>query len=214
MNYIYDILLNFNKKLYDFYDWNKKDKITHIRKIPSFKISDKDFTNIRENTVKMTNEFTKQINNKTEEFKKTGIIKLKYTFLLSNGKDVFAVKLNKNGITEKKSVLCIDEQEEIIEIINRQKEEKLKYKIINKENIINFRTRLEIENQTEINQKLLEIYRNKDYKKMSYLHLECFGKKEQNIFVAFQKLKNEITKQNDNFDKILNFFKIINQKIN
>ena len=34
MNYIYDILLNFKNKLYDFYDWNINDDITHIRKIP------------------------------------------------------------------------------------------------------------------------------------------------------------------------------------
>lgn len=212
MNYIYDILLNFNKNLYDFYDWNKKDKITHIRKIPSFKISDRDFINIKENTVKISNEFIRQINNKTEEFKKTGITKLKYTSLLSNGKDVIAIKWNKNGINEKKSTLCIDEQEEIIEIINKQKEIPLKYKIVKKENKTNFKTRFEIENQTDINRKLLDIYRQKDYKKMSYIHLECFGKKQQNIDVAFERLKKEITKQNDNFYKIYNFFKTINQK--
>ena len=34
MNYIYDILINFNENLYDFYDWNLNDQIDHIRKIP------------------------------------------------------------------------------------------------------------------------------------------------------------------------------------
>ena len=38
MNYIYDILLNFNDMLYDFYDWNVKDNILHIRKIPLIQI--------------------------------------------------------------------------------------------------------------------------------------------------------------------------------
>ena len=46
MNYIYDILVNFKETLYDFYEWNKNDNITHIRKIPLFRINDiffKDF---------------------------------------------------------------------------------------------------------------------------------------------------------------------------
>ena len=46
MNYIYDIILNFQERIYDFYEWNKTDVITHIRKIPVFKISSKDLYNI------------------------------------------------------------------------------------------------------------------------------------------------------------------------
>ena len=48
MIYIYDILLNFNPIFYNFYDWYKKDKIEHIKKIPLFKVDDqtiKDFMN-------------------------------------------------------------------------------------------------------------------------------------------------------------------------
>lgn len=212
MNYIYDVILNFNNKLYDFYDWNKKDKIIHVKKIPSFKISDRDFINIKKNTIKISDDFIKKINSKTEEFKKTNITKLKYTSLFSNGKDVIAIKWNKNGISEQKSSLCIDEQEEIIDIVNRQKETPLKYKILKTEKKSNFKTRFETENQTTLNKELLNIYRQKDYKKMSYLHLECFGKKEKDIHIAFENLKKEIAKENDNFDKIYNFFKIINQK--
>ena len=41
MNYVYDILLNFNEIGYYFYDWNGNDNILHIRKIPIFKIDSK-----------------------------------------------------------------------------------------------------------------------------------------------------------------------------
>ena len=41
MNYIYDLLLNFNENIYEFYDWNKTDNIKHIKKIPIFKIDSK-----------------------------------------------------------------------------------------------------------------------------------------------------------------------------
>ena len=46
MNFIYDILLNFNNEYYEFYDWNNDDKLTHIRKMPIFKISDDALKNI------------------------------------------------------------------------------------------------------------------------------------------------------------------------
>ena len=36
MNFIYDIVLNFNKDYYDFFEWNKKDNIISIKKIPLF----------------------------------------------------------------------------------------------------------------------------------------------------------------------------------
>ena len=40
MNYIYDIYLNLNNILFDFFDWNKNDKIIHVRKIPIFKVNE------------------------------------------------------------------------------------------------------------------------------------------------------------------------------
>ena len=35
MNFIYDIVLNFNKDYYDFFEWNKKDSVINIKKIPN-----------------------------------------------------------------------------------------------------------------------------------------------------------------------------------
>ena len=33
MNYIFDVCLNFNKELYNFYEWNNEDEILYILKI-------------------------------------------------------------------------------------------------------------------------------------------------------------------------------------
>ena len=41
MIFIYDILVNFNDKLYDFYEWSENDLIEHIRKIPLIKVKKK-----------------------------------------------------------------------------------------------------------------------------------------------------------------------------
>ena len=51
MNYIYDILLNFQKEFYDFYEWNPDDEIIHIRKIPLFYINNNDFYTIKNSVV-------------------------------------------------------------------------------------------------------------------------------------------------------------------
>ena len=46
MTYIYDITLNFNETLYDFFEWNSSDSLKHIRKIPIFKVSNDTFLNM------------------------------------------------------------------------------------------------------------------------------------------------------------------------
>ena len=212
MNYIYDVLLNFNEKFYDFYEWNTNDRIIHIRKIPTFKIQTNQLYEIKNNIIQINKQFLKNINNKTEKFNNGGILKIKYTALFSDGKDVLAVKFNKNGINYMKSDLAIDEQDEIIDIIKFQKEITLEYKTIKKQNNKFFKTRFEIENENYILNELSKIYNKKEIEKLNYIYLECFGKIEPNINKALNKIKKEIIKGNDNFYKIFNIFKINNQK--
>ena len=41
MNYYYDIVLNLNEELYEFYEWEENDSIDFIKKIPLFRVSTK-----------------------------------------------------------------------------------------------------------------------------------------------------------------------------
>ena len=44
MNYIFDIVLNFHENYYNFFEWNRTDKITkHFDSINSVEIKDKDY---------------------------------------------------------------------------------------------------------------------------------------------------------------------------
>ena len=43
MNFIYDIVLNFNKNYYNFFEWNKKDNIISVKKIPLFLVDNNTF---------------------------------------------------------------------------------------------------------------------------------------------------------------------------
>ena len=49
MNYIYDVLCNFQNVYYDFYDWNKTDDILRIRKIPIIKVNDEVYLDLKNN---------------------------------------------------------------------------------------------------------------------------------------------------------------------
>lgn len=196
MKYIYDIKLNFNNEFYEFYEWEKKDKITHMNKIPSYKITNKDIYNLKYNTIKVNKDFFKNKNQ---------------TFIFSNGYSVIAVKFNNEGYNKLKSDINIENQEEIINIINNQKTIKLNYKIIKKEKI-EFKTRIEKENKNKLIKKITEIYNNKEYNKINYIYLECFNNKNNSVEKKYNIIKKEIIKGKDNFYKIFNIFKLISQK--
>ena len=212
MNYIYDILLNFQKAFYDFYEWNEEDEIIHIRKIPLFRVSNPDFNNFKNNTVKFDKTFTEKIYNRTEKFKKINIATLNYVFLVSNSKEAMALKLGKNGVVTHKSSLLIDEEDEIADMANDLKLFPIEYSIVNKGSDNTFQTRNEKENSVSIINKLNNLYTHKDDDKLKFLYLECFNKKEEDATKAFNALKNEVVLNSKNYFKISDFFKIISQK--
>ena len=212
MNYIYDVVLNFQKEYYDFYDWNKSDTIYHMRKIPIIKISSKQLLDIKNNVVKFYEDNLKYFNVKAERFKQNSITKIKYTIILGDEHEAIAIKLNKDGLVHFKSSLLPDEQEDVIEILKFQKETKLNYQIIKRARLNPFKTRFEAEHEHFIHQELDKIYKQKNIQKLNYLCLECFNTPETNINRAYEKLKKEVNKTNDNFQKIYNIFKMIKQK--
>lgn len=211
MTYIYDILLNFQKQYYDFYEWNQNDEITHVRKVPLFLISQNDFNLLKISTVQFDKSFCEKIFNKTEKFKKINICLLNYVFLVSDGKEVMAIKLGKNGVITHKSSLLLDEADEVTELATDLNQYKLLYKIIKSE-IYNFQTRKEKEDSEKLDKLLVNLYNHKDDDKIFFLYLDCFEKKETDINKAFQKLEYEIKTCGKKMEKIKDFFKLFNQK--
>ena len=212
MNYIYDVVLNFQKEYYDFFDWNQNDNIYHMRKIPIIKIDNNQLLDIKNNIIKFDEDTLKYFNVKAERFKQNSITKIKHTVIIGSEHEAIAIKLNKERLTYLKSSLLPDEQDDVIEILKFQKETKLNYQIIKKSKTNFFKTRFEVEHEQFIHKELDEIYRQKNIQKLNYLCLECFNTPETNINRAYKKLKKEISKTNDKFQKIYNIFKMIKQK--
>ncbi|MFV0249858.1 MAG: hypothetical protein ACK5HP_02345 [Bacilli bacterium] len=211
MNYIYDILLNFQERPYEFYDWNLDDNVLHIRKIPIIRIGPKEFHEIKNNNIIFDEEFKIKIKNKTEIFSNKSIKNLEYSCLLSNGLEVIAINMKDNNSYSK---LLIDEEEEVLEIILKMKDQEIKFqkqgKIINS----SFLTRKTIESNNYISKQLNNLYKENNEEKLKYIYLEVFNKKELDKNKIISKLNSEIKKENSKLNnKLFNVLKLF-QTIN
>ncbi len=173
MNYIYDVLLNFNNIPYDIFEWNKEDKIFHIRKIPLVKLSTKDLSNLVNKKVKIDEEFLIKIYRRTKLYNKKVI---DYAFLGTDGKMVIAFKIEHNKI--KYSQLFLDEEMEVIDFSSNLNISNIKYQIINDKKIDYLQTRNQQYMKKFIYNQLKKI---KDIDKLNFLYLECFNKKSNNV---------------------------------
>lgn len=193
MNYIYDIILNFQERIYDFYEWNKTDVITHIRKIPVFKISSKDLYNIENYNVVLDDLFLEKILNKTEVFSGRTIKNIEYACILCDGLNVLAIKIDKKRYYFSK--LIIEEELEVTESLARVKEIEIEYQLKEPKNKFKFLTRKEVEMESYVKKELKKLETNGEEEKLKYLYFECFGKKEFNMkdlyhYSACQKIYN------------------------
>lgn len=186
MNYIYDIILNFNEEIYDFYEWNKNDNFTHIRKIPVFKISSKDLKNIEDYHVTFETVFLEKIKNKTEIFAGRNIKILEYVCILSDGLNVLALKIKNNRIYYSK--LIIEEETEVTEVLSRTKEVEIEYIIHDKKEQNIFKTRKEKEMENYVKKELKKLEMNHEEEKLKYLYFECYGKKDFNVKDLYKDL--------------------------
>lgn len=183
MNYMYDVLLNFNDFPYDIFEWNKDDKINHIRKIPLFKLKTTDLSNLINKNVRLDNDFLNKIYIKTELYNKKN---LDYAFIATDGKIAFAFSYNTKL---KYSQLFLDEEEEAINYSLNLNFYDIKYDIINNKNIDLLKTRNETYMRRFIYSQLKKI-KNKD--KLNFIFLECFNKKSEDVLNdLYHELEND-----------------------
>lgn len=203
MNYIYDIYLNLNEILYDFFDWNKNDKLSHIKKIPVFKISEDDIKKIMNHTIKVREDFLLQIYSKTEVWNMSE--RINYCSLFTDGNNMIAIEFNKNGNSIRKSYLFIDEELEVLEIVDKLSEKEIEFKIINEEKSL-FKTRAELKQEKFVSREL----RNIEDKKLDYIYFECFGKHEDNKKIILDNI-NKISKNSKTYKNLYDILKLTSQ---
>ena len=183
MKNIYDIYLNFNKDIYDFYDWNKDDNILHIKKIPIIKINKNKYIKIITNNFETNNELYTKIKNKTEYLNKD--MSKNTCALFTDSENIIAIMFDNNGFSIKRSCLYIDEELEVLDEIYSINETEISFTKNKKvKNILKTRKQYNIE---KFIYKELE---NIKTDKLNYIFFECFGKHENNK----EKILNNIKK--------------------
>ena len=196
MKNIYDILVNFKKIPYEFYEWNKEDDVKHVKKMPSIKVSDITLYDIFYNDAVVSKNFLDQIKDKTEIFFGRTVKKVKYACVIYNDDVALSILLNDNGEIIGKSKLLFDEEEDVLKEDVPLKE--IDYNIIKKSKKISGLTRREAKIVLLLSKYLDKIYENKKNDEIKYMYFECFNKVEEDNEKAYKNLKNEVLKANLN----------------
>ncbi len=214
MIYIYDILLNFNDGiLYEFYEWNAGDGIENMKKIKLVKISKKDFDVFLNNRLKLDSDFLIKIFKTCEVYLNKGMEVVDYCCLFSDGTRVIAIEFNSQGISECKSKLLLDEEEEIAVLASNLDFTEIPYEIIREENKNRFLTRKEIKVRKYLYNEVKDCYRSKNYSKLKFLYDEYFDDEETD----YQKMYNSlISSMDDGLDtthiKLYDFLRLSHKK--
>ena len=179
MDYIYDIVLNFQDDYYDYYEWKTTDKIINAKKIPIYKINSNDYLNIKRHNTKIDI---------------SSLPKHNKIFLLTSGFEIIGLMIDNIGNVLKKSSLIFEEADDILEDANLIKKINLKYDITKKKKT-NYKSRGFIEKTSHINNYLKNIDINKDEYILKYLYFDIYNKEEKDIKKIYQDIK-ELTKKN------------------
>ena len=200
---VYDILVNFKKNAYEFYEWESKDEIKHIKQVPVFKVDEKTMLHFINYDLMVKKSLLDLINNKTEVYVKQTLNKIKYSCVLFDEKTAIAVIFDDVGKIIGKSKLLFDEEDDIIASNKDINITKIDYKVLKRQMYNNILTRKENIDVMLIIKYLDNIFENKKTSELNYLSYECFNKTENSYIDSYMKLKNKVIDNDKNvIDKI------------
>ena len=183
MNYYYDIILNWSENQeYEFYEWNDTDYLELIN-----------FVNVLTNKIKVSEDFLKEIKDKTLLNTKKVINKIEYACLITDGKNVLALEFNKEGLVISRSKLLVDDELGILEFAYNLKEIIFIYEIISPLEY-NFYLRQEREAKHLILLEINNLYQNKDKAKLKYLYYEYKEETLDDINLIYHNIIDDLDK--------------------
>lgn len=210
MKKTYDILVNYQKIAYEFYDWNKTDDVKHIKVIPTFKVSDKCLQDFYNYDLMVDRTFLDMIKDKTELFIKGLTVKEPYACVLFSSYSALSFKFDKQGNVIGKSNLLFDEADDIITTFYSLEETKINYKVTNMEKLNSFYTRYESKMIDDLINYLKQIQKNSNDYETKYIYFECFNKEIDSSKKAYEKLFDSVNKLDFKvIEKLKNLMKVL-----
>lgn len=205
MNYIYDIILNFNEEFYDFYEWKSNDNVINVRKIPVLKVDENTYIALRNNKVQVSLE-TIEVLKKTFSLYNEKI-EGNIICLITNGMSAFGVMFNNNGYLIKRSSMLFDEEEEVIDESENIKEVKIEF-IKNEKQEKNNVSRIVKEKQKFINDYISSL---DDELTLKYIYYDYFEKEENKNNIKEILLKEITRKWNNKLSKLYDLTKLLSK---
>lgn len=208
MNYVYDVLVNLSTEMYDFYDWEESDTLMHVRRIPIFKVNEKTYDDFYTKKIKVNEDFTNSIKDKTQIFGGRNIEIIESSCIISNGTSALMIEFNNEGKINRKSKFLINEELEIVEVAKTLKNIKIDYNILDNKTLVNKMIRSEKRTLKHILKELENL--KDDNEKINYLYYEWFETEEgSNKYVSLVKsIKKEFTSKHEEFLELLNLLTI------
>lgn len=196
--------------MYEFFEWEYKDMVEHIKQIPAIKVNDKVFNDFIYNEVVADSEFLDLIRNKTATYKE----KIEYACLIVNDERCFAVEFNKTGNIIFRSSLLIDEEEDVVSCCNRLSDSIINYKVVKTNNNINrILTRKEERDANLIKREIISAYEYKEYEKLNYLYNEAYKEDSLDIDKKYKRLIEDIENNfSTNLKSLVKIISLANKK--
>ena len=210
MIYIYDIVLNFQEQLYNFYEWNKKDRLLNIKKIPIFRVSTEELLSIINDKAYLKEEILHKIDRETTIYMLSNN-EYKYLCLFSNTEETVAVMCNEEGLIVKKSSLLFDEEDEANEVAENLNidcviEKSIK---INNNNLLD-NCRIIREKKKKVYDFIEKLDLLVDKEKIRYLYFDLF--EEENLSIS--KMKELLLNIQDEkgIDQLFSLYDLVENK--
>ena len=190
MHYYYDVLANFDECYLEFYEWEKNDPITMIKKVPFIRISNKDMMDFLTYKIKIKNSWLEKYMGKTtlKNRKEKPLI-----ILFSSTKTSILLEFDENGKSIYYSKLLIEDENNCNEYAYSMKETPVSYEKLDKLEIRkDFRKAIEEKKVLKTELKMLEEENNLE--KCQFIYYEWFGSLENDLNKMIKDCKKELEK--------------------
>ena len=169
--FAYELIVNLNKVMYDFYDWDSSDELVHIRKTPFIKVSNEAYIDLISRDVVVDDKFLEIIKDKT--LVSEDALPITYGSVITNGSNVSFVSFSSDGKICNRSKMSISEELELMELSYKIRICNIGYKVIGSKIYYNKLTRNGEENIKKILDELYKI--KEEEEKIDYLYYEWFN---------------------------------------
>lgn len=207
MVYIYDIVLNFNDELLEFFEWEDNDDIKYIKRLPLIRVEDSLIKDVLENDILFDDLLLDQIKGKTIYYDSKNE---NYPVVVLSNQDIaIAVLIKDNGY--KYSRLLLDEEYEVLNIVSKLSTTKVEYSTFGKKSINNNLTREERKIRGILLSEIDYLYNSNKLDKLNYYYYEYFNEINNNKEEVYKRLKDTLNTIDDKHLKLLEIVHLANK---